>query len=151
MRMLACVVMLLLAGCSAKQEATESGENPLKPNPAGGPAQGVVRRGAQRQVNQQLLRDVGQYYELFRTEHGRPPKDLAEFQAYVKSDPNARNVAKTLEDGWVVMNLTPNPGSKVLAYEKEPFEKFNNRLVLFQGGAVQLMNEADFQAALRGQ
>jgi hypothetical protein len=102
-------------------------------------------------VNQQLLRDVGQYYELYRTEHGRTPRTLAEFQAYVKSDPNARNVSKSLEEGWVVMNLTPNPGSTVLAYEKEPFQKFNNRLVLFQGGAVELMNEPDFQAKLKGQ
>jgi hypothetical protein len=102
-------------------------------------------------VNQQLLRDVGQYYELYRTEHGRPPKTLEEFKAYVKSDPNARNVSKSLEDGWVVMNFPPNPNSQVLAYEKEPYQKFNNRLVLFQGGAVQLMEEAAFQQALQGQ
>ena len=115
--------------------------------------QGVVRRGGERQEIQQLLRNIGQYYALYRTENGRPPKNLEEFLAYLKSDPNARTakVPQTLENGRVVMVFSPVPAAnQVLAYEKEPFKEFQNRLVLFgDGNSVKLMSEAEFQAASR--
>jgi type II secretory pathway pseudopilin PulG len=148
------ILVLSLTGCVKKKAAeSEVTENPLKPSPGGAPAQGVVRRGAQRQVNQQLLRNIGQYYALYRTENGREPRNLQEFLAYLKSDPNARtaNVPQALESGWVVMVFTPNPsGNSVLAYEKEAFQQFQNRLVLFgDGNSVKLMTEPEFQAALQ--
>jgi hypothetical protein len=153
-RLWAVVPALLLAlavtGCKKKiAEEPEGGKNPLMPNPAGGaPAQGVVQRGAQRQVNQNLMRNMGLFYNQYRAENGRPPRNLEEFKAYVKSDPNARNEAQALEAGWLVLVFPPN---QVLAYEKEPFQTFNNRLVLFADGSVKLMEEAEFQAALKGQ
>jgi len=151
------LVALALAGCAKKKKVateSESAGNPLDAKNLGGaPAQGVVRRGAQRQVNQQMLRSIGQYYALFQTENGRVPRDLPEFLAYVKSDPNARaaKVPQTLESGWVVMVFSPAPsGEKVLAYEKEAFQMFQNRLVLFgDGNSVKLMTEPEFQAALK--
>src|SRR5262249_46824138 len=119
----------------------------------GAPAQGVVLRGAQRQENQQLLRNIGQYYTLFRNENGRGPRDLQEFLTYLNSDPNARTakVPQTLESGWIVMVFTPEPsGNQVLAYEKEAFQQFQNRLVLLgDGNTVKLMTEPEFQAALK--
>jgi hypothetical protein len=153
----ALTLVLPLIGCAKEKKAAESeapAQNPLKPQPGGAPAQGVVRRGAQRQVNQQLLRDIGQYYMLFRTERGRDPQNLEEFLTYLKSDPNARTakVPDALESGWVVMNFTPNiSGDQVLAYEKEAFQQFQNRLVLFGDGSVKLMVEPEFQAALKAQ
>jgi|SRR5579884_674659 len=161
------IVVILLAllmsapsmiGCAKKKKAdaeTETpAQNPLKPQPGGAPVQGVVRRGAQRQVNQQLLRDISQYYMLFRTERGRDPQNLEEFLSYLKSDPNARTakVPDALESGWVVMVFTPNiSGNQVLAYEKEAFQEFQNRLVLFGDGSVKLMTEPEFQEALKAQ
>src|SRR5881275_1607561 len=107
----ALVMALLLTGCPKKKAAPspppESGENPIKPVASGGPAQGVVRRGAQRQVNQNLLLNIGKYHELFCTERGQPPRNLEEFKAYVKGDPNARNEAQALDSGWVVMVIPP--------------------------------------------
>jgi hypothetical protein len=150
----------VLLGCAKKKRAavtepTEPTGNPLKPKPGGAPAQNVVQRGAQRQVNQQLLRNIGQYYVLYRTENGRSPRSLEEFLTYLKSDPNARtaNVPQALESGWVVMVFNHEPFSnQVLAYEKEAFQKFQNRLVLFgDGNSVKLMSESDFQAALKAQ
>jgi len=157
------LAILMLAptwiGCAKKKKAEAEAEaptkNPLNVQPGGPPAQGVVRRGAQRQVNQQLLRNIGQYYVLFRTERGRDPKDLQEFLAYLNSDPNARSahVPQALESGWVVMVFTPNiSGNQVLAYEKEAFQEFQNRLVLFgDGNSVKLLTEPEFQAALKAQ
>jgi hypothetical protein len=122
---------------------------------AGGPtSQTFVGRGAQRQENQQLLRSIGEYYLLFSTEKGRDPRDLKEFVDYLKSDPNARTakLPQNLEEGWVVMVFgSNNSGSQVLAYEKEVFQAFQNRLVLFRDGSVKLMEEKDFQAALKAQ
>jgi hypothetical protein len=48
------------------------------------------------------------------------------------------------------MVFTPNlTGEKVLAYEKEAFKEFQNRLVLFGDcSSVKLMTEPEFQAAL---
>jgi hypothetical protein len=151
-----------LIGCAKKKPAKSETvqaetvtENPLRPSPGGAPAQGVVRRGAQRQVNQQLLRNIGQYHALFRTENGRSPRDMQEFLAYVKNDPNARtaNVPQALESGWVVMVFTHEPSANaVLAYEKEAFQTFQNRLVLLgDGNSVKLMTEPEFQAALKAQ
>jgi hypothetical protein len=144
-----------LAGCVKKKKATEPEPtgNPLKVGPGGAPAQGVVLRGAQRQENQQLLRSLGQYYTAFRAENGRGPRDLQEFLTYLNMDPNARTakVPQTLESGWIVMVFTPEPSAnQVLAYEKEAFQKFQNRLVLLgDGNSVKLMGEPEFQAALK--
>jgi hypothetical protein len=157
--MVLAVLMLgpSLTGCAKKKKAVEAApaENPLRPKPGGAPAQGVVARGAQRQVNQQLLRSIGQYHSLFRTEKGREPRNLEEFLAYVKSDPNAQaaNVPQALESGWVVMVFNSAPSAnKVLAYEKEAFQTFQNRLVLFgDDSSVKLMTEPEFQAALQAQ
>ena len=74
-------------GLTVLAEATG---NPLRPDPGGAPAQGVVQRGAQRQVNQQLLRTIGQYYALYRTENCHSPRNMEEFLAYLNSDANAR-------------------------------------------------------------
>ncbi len=158
-------VMLLAAltsaslpiGCAKRNRSAEAeapARNPLKPGPGGPTSQTFVGRGAQRQENQQLLRSIGQYYLLFSTEKGRDPGDLKEFVDYLKSDPNARTakLPQNLEEGWVVMVFgSNNSGSQVLAYEKEVFQAFQNRLVLFRDGSVKLMEEKDFQAALKAQ
>ena len=46
--------------------------------------------------------------------------------------------------------LDPPPnGSQVLAYEKDEFQLWHNRLVLFADGSVQMMTTQDFEAALK--
>lgn len=148
----------ITVGCAKKNKppvaAAEPTGNPMRPEPGGPPAQSIIGRGAQRQVNQNLLRNIGQYYILYHTEKGRDPQSLQEFLDYLKSDPNARSakMPQALESGWIVMIFTPNnSGHQVLAYEKEAFKQFQNRLVLFADGSVELMVEPDFRAALKGQ
>ncbi|HKI34100.1 MAG TPA: hypothetical protein VKA46_19765 [Gemmataceae bacterium] len=155
--LLAVVLVVTLGACGCKNKnkdtAPETGGNPLRLDQAGGaPAQGVVRRGAQRQEIQGILENLAKYYELYRGENGRPPKSLQEFRAYLASDPNARKLVEAVDKGWLVWVFDPPPNTnQVLAYEKEEFEQFHNRLVLFGGGAVKLMTDAEFQAALKGQ
>jgi hypothetical protein len=152
---LALILALALTGCKKHKdtapEPTEPQGNPLKPDPAGGaPAASDVQRGAQLRVIENLMRNIGQYYILYSNENNRPPKTLEEFKAYLRSDPNARNEAQALDKGWLVLRLDPPPNAnQVLAYEKEPYQKWNNRVVLLGGGAVQLMTDAEFQAALK--
>jgi hypothetical protein len=148
------ILALTLTGCHKKKDATpEPQGNPLRPDPAGGaPAQGAVQRGAQRVVNQELLRNFGQYYASFKTDdpNGQPPRTLKQFRDYLAQDPNARNLVAAIDKDWVVFRLDPPPlGSQVLAYEKDEFKLWNNRLVLFADGSVQMMLTADFEAALK--
>ncbi len=101
-----------------------------------------------------MLREFGQYYQLYKTDdpNGRPPRSVAEFRNYLVHDPNARNLVAAIDKDWIVFVLDPPPnGNQVLAYEKEAFAQFNNRIVLFGDGSVKLMPDAEFQAALRGQ
>jgi hypothetical protein len=91
------------------------------------------------------------YYQTYRDERGQPPRTREEFRAYLKNEPDARILAQALEKDWLVLVLDPPPGTnQVLAYEKEPYKKWNNRVVLLGGGAVQVMTDAEFQAALKG-
>jgi hypothetical protein len=149
---------LTVAGCHRKKAdapppADEPKGNPLRPDPAGGaPAQGAVQRGAQRVVNQELLRNFGQYYAAFKTDNtdGRPPRTVQEFRAYLAQDPNARNLVGAIDKDWVVFRLDPPPnGSQVLAYEKDDFKLWHNRLVLFADGSVRMMVQDEFEQAMK--
>jgi hypothetical protein len=144
---------LTLTGCPKKKkdDAPEPQGNPLRPDPAGGaPAQGAVKRGAQRVVNQSLLEQFGIYYAAYQTDNGRPPRTLAEFRDYLARDPNARNQVAAIDKDWIVWRLDPAPNAnQVLAYEKDEFNLWHNRLVLLGGGAVQMMTTDEFQAALK--
>jgi hypothetical protein len=150
---------LTVAGCHRKKPDAppppeEPKGNPLKPDPAGGGgARNDVQRGAQRMVNQNLMRNMGQFFVAYKSDHeDRPPRTAAEFKAYLQADPNASNEAAALDKGWVELVLDPPPtGHQVLAYEKDVYQKWNNRLVLFADGSVEMMLDPDFQKALKGQ
>jgi len=147
------VVLVLMAsftGCSGKKKdnASDTRGNPLKPDEAGaGGAKNDVQRGGQKLVNENLMHNIGFYYNMYPDENGgRKPLTLDEFKRYVRTDPNARNVAAALDKDWIVMVLNPPPsGHQVLAYEKEAYEKWHNRLVLFADGAVETLDDVTFK------
>ena len=150
------LLALTLTGCRGKKKDPEPEPegNPLRPDPAGGGgAKNDVQRGAQRMVNQNLMRNLGQFYTLYKTDNSfRPPRTVEEFKTFLKTDPNARNELAALDKGWVVLVLDPPPsGHQVLAYEKDVYQKWNNRLVLFEDGSVEMMEDTAFQKALKGQ
>jgi hypothetical protein len=148
------VLLLALTGCRGKKNAApDTGGNPLRLDQAGGNvAQNEIQRGVQRPVNQNVMRSFGHYYNLYKTENNfRAPRTVDEFKTYLKADPNARTLVTAIDKDWVVFVLDPPPdGHQVLAYEKDVYQKFNNRLVLFADGAVEMMEDADFQKALKG-
>ena len=107
-----------------------------------------VRRGMDRQKAQGYLTQIGLFYIAYNTEFGRSPKTLEEFENYIKRD--AHNEVKALEDGLLTLKLNaPLSSNVVLGYETEPYRGM--RLVLSGDGHVKMMNDQEFQAALKGQ
>ncbi len=153
------VLALVLVGCGKRHKDTtpkpaETGGNPLKPDPAGGPAaQSEVLRDLQLPVIKNVMTNLGVYYQSYRNDHNdKPPRTREEFKAYLQKEPDARFLVRALDKDWLVLVLDPPPSTtQVLAYEKEPYKKWNNRVVLLGGGAVELMDNSAFQAALKGQ
>jgi hypothetical protein len=159
--------MLLVALCATGCRKPVAGNaNPAggqtqpgvaQPNPAGNPlqvgvgqapAQGDIRRGAERQIDQNLLTQIGKYYIQFNLENNRSPSSVEELLATMKDAPG--NFRQALQDGWIVLvPNAPTTSNTVILYEKNVYQKNNNRLAAFGDGHVVLMPEPEFQAALK--
>jgi hypothetical protein len=122
--------------------------NPLQVGPGHAPAQGDIRRGGERMIDQNLLTEIGKYYIQFNLENNRSPSSVEELLATMKDAPG--KFRQALQDGWIVMvPKAPTTSNTVILYEKNVYEKNNNRLAAFGDGHVVLMQEPDFQAALK--
>ena len=111
-----------------------------------------VLRGAQKRVNENDLRQLAQYYQHYYNDNGRSPRSEDEFKAYVKSDPNARNLTQALEEGNII--IVPNAqlsSTSIVAHEKEAFKLRNNRVVAFGDTHVETMQDEDFQRIIKAQ
>src|SRR5262249_44872261 len=80
---------LLACGCGdetkgRKEKAEEKPRNPLLGNPQ--PGAGGLRRVADRPKVQNDLRSLGQFYNLYVVEIGRPPRTVAELANYFKRE-----------------------------------------------------------------
>jgi len=150
------VLALALTGCHRHKdtapEPVETGGNPLKPDPAGGPpAANDVQRGTQLLAIKNLMYNLGVYYQAYTLEANiKPPRTREQLKARLQQEPDARILVQALDKDWMVVVLDPPPKTdQVLAYEKEPYKKWNNRVVLLGGGAVELMSDGEFQEALK--
>jgi hypothetical protein len=157
------LVALCLTGCrkpaggNANPGGGQNQPAAPQPNPAGNPlqvgvgqapAQGDIRRGAERQIDQNLLTQIGMYYIQFNLENNRSPSSVEELLATMKDAPG--KFRQALQDGWIVMVPgAPTTSNTVILYEKNVYQKNNNRLAAFGDGHVVLMQEPDFQAALK--
>jgi hypothetical protein len=132
----------------APAPAPQPGGNPLTAGIGQAPAQGDIRRGVERQVDQNLLTETAKYYIQFNLENNRSPANVDELVNYMRDAPG--KFTQALKDGWIVMV----PGARtssgtVILYEKNVYQKWNNRLAAFGDGHVKLMPEAEFQTALK--
>lgn len=152
------VLLLALApsGCRKHKDEPEPPDTQRNPivaaaDPAGGPpAANDVLRGSQLRAIENVMKNLHIYYMTFREERGHPPRTREEFKDYLKMEPDARFLVQALDKDWLVLRLDPPPTSnQVLAYEKEPYKKWNNRVVLRAGGAIKVMEDAEFQEALK--
>jgi hypothetical protein len=112
-----------------------------------GDLSGHIKRGKEILVAENDLSQLGQFYNLYQTEHSRPPTG-EELKAYIKQD--APKIYEAIEKGRYVLTPKPGPGStQVVAYEAEK-DLRGIRLVLRTDGSVSRMNDEEFQAALTG-
>ncbi len=138
------LVFSLLAGCPKVPERTESDRNPLKPRPEDTMPQSDVRRGTQKRLVESMMHNIGQLYSTYLTDFNQPPATLQDFMNYIKRD--ATNEYRAIEAGTIIFLPKVQPGShNVLAYEKDKYEKWNNRVVVFADGHVETMDDNEFQ------
>jgi hypothetical protein len=128
--------------------SAEGGGNPITSGIGRAPAQGDIRRGAERQVDQNLLSETAKFYIQFNLENNHSPANVDELVNYMRGAPG--KFTQALKDGWIVMVPNARTSSNtVILYEKHVYQKANNRLAAFGDGHVQLMAEPEFQAALK--
>jgi hypothetical protein len=154
--LLAILLVAGVSGCRKKGATTDSPPsnsgggtgNPITDGIGKTPARNDIQRGAEKQVDQSVLVEMAKVYIQFNTENNRSPADVNEFLAYMQGFP--AQYINMLKDGWIVM--VPNArltGSTVILYEKNVYQKWNNRVAAFGDGHVATLNEPDFQAALK--
>src|SRR5438105_264496 len=107
----------LLAGCGGGNNADkdEGPRNPMLGPPERG-AGGLRRVGDMPKVRNEL-RNIAQLYTAYFADRQKYPATEGEFKAYLKRDPNAKDLYQALEQGFYVVVPTRNPSSAaVLAY-----------------------------------
>jgi hypothetical protein len=154
-------VMLAALGCG-KNDPT-GGDKPKdhKGNPiteekgkigqGGDPAAMAIRRSAQQLKAVGELKQVGEYYNIYRAGQDSAAPTADGFLKYMEADRTApAGLKKALKDGDYVVNaaLSPTAGG-VLAYEKEKDYQGTRVVVMTDGSVQKTMPEADFQAALK--
>jgi hypothetical protein len=153
--MLLVLVLTAANGCKKKSKGDSDPDgdsgNPITRN-IGNPKQPAtndIQRGAEKQVDQNALREIAKVYIQFELENNRTPATVDELLGAMRGFP-AQHI-NMLKDGWLVMvpnaRLTPNT---IILYEKNVYQKWNNRVVAFGDGHVATMSDPDFQAALNG-
>jgi hypothetical protein len=148
-------ILLALGGCKKKPRGDSppsdpDGDtgNPITRNIGKTPARNDIQRGAERQVNQAALEQIAKVYIQFELENNRSPATVDELLGAMRGFP-AQHI-DMLKDGWLVMVPNARPtASTVILYEKNVYQKWNQRLAAFGDGHVAMMQEPDFQAALR--
>ncbi|HXG12368.1 MAG TPA: hypothetical protein VNK04_21610 [Gemmataceae bacterium] len=153
------LLLVLPGGCRKKPtqpeppppQAQSGGGNPILP-PAGQVVQGQgavqnVRRAVRRTVDLNDLKNLSVAYYQHLLQNGQGPKSLNDVKGSIS--PNLEEAIK--EGHCVVIWGLRNVGSNtVIAYVKEP-DIYGTRVVAKGDGSAVRMNEAEFQAALKGQ
>jgi len=108
----------------------------------------LIKRGKERQVAQNDLRQLAQLYIFYTTEKGKPPTGPDDLDAY---SVDGRSMVQKIREGTYIARWGVNPaGSVVLLYEKGP-DHNGNQVVAHGDGSVKLMSNAELQAALKNQ
>jgi hypothetical protein len=150
-------IVVLFSGCAKKggdKTTTEPKGNPITEakgpiGQGGDPAAMAVRRGAQQQKAIGDFRAIGQFYNAYRAESGRPSADG--FRKYIEQDRTVpAALQQALKNGDYVITIPGDPNvTGVLAYEKDKDYQGTRVVVMTDGSVQKTMSEADFQAALK--
>src|SRR5438552_860372 len=120
------VVMLALCGChNAAEEPTRREVNPLRA-PTGAMAQNDVTRGAQKQIHQNSMDQIKLFYTMFCDDRHHPTATQKKFLKNIARDAHPEH--HHLKENHVVLVNNVQPTSQtIIAYEKEPYQKWMNR------------------------
>lgn len=138
--------LIAFSGCNKPADNAEKEPPKNNPPPSGYSGLEAVPRGYEIQEVQNALRQIALLAQAHVTEYNQPPKQ-EELKADLKKA--APKYYKLITDGHIVLVDKPsrNPGA-LLAYEKDA-DRNHNRLVVFNDGSVQKLNEEAFAAALQ--
>lgn len=148
---------LIAAGCKKDEPAKQPpvAQNP-KPNINPNPNPPVVKpkpslisavaRRIDRPERQNELKQIGTFYQLIRTERGRPPADLKDFMAYCQRD--IPGICKAIEEGYYVVVPNIKSGNGVIAYEREP-DIHDMHLAILADLSVHTVTTGELKAGLQ--
>jgi hypothetical protein len=138
------IILVIVQNLPSKErpKGTEQAkQEPPKPEvqqpPEKEPEKGRVGRGPRAAADQQIiqndLRQLALFWNTYRTENGKPPRDWKTFKPYLRT---AGNIVEGLEEGKYRIVLQAQPASNaVLAYEW-PQDDTGQHIVAMGDGSV---------------
>jgi hypothetical protein len=106
-------------------------------------------RGKERQRDQNELRQIAYFYQLYVNDRGRPPANWPEFKKYIERDA-ARETQAIDEGHYVVVWNATLASNRVLAYEKN-VDLNGNQLVVMGDASVHLVKASKLKEMLKGE
>lgn len=115
---------------------------------------GGIPRGMDIQEVKNVLKQLGLAYQNYTLTNNKPPHNREALRPLYE---NSATIDAALTDGWLVFiwnaspqQMTQGTSNTLLAYERDADNK-GLRVVLYGDGHVDVLNEAEFQAAPRAQ
>jgi hypothetical protein len=134
------VAALLSTGCIRSRGAPQTPATQASTTP------GRIKRTIDKAAMRGHLHNIGQLYQVYLTDLGKPPAKPEEFLEYIKRD--APKEYQLIKDGNLVLNLKVGTDSNpIICYEKDP-DLDDNRIVALRDGSVQQISTAEFDKAL---
>jgi hypothetical protein len=149
----AIVLVIVLNQPKSQPDKGKVAENPPpKQNPVQQPApqphpeeRGVgIRATMDRQEVKNDMRQIGLFYNQYRTLNNRGPADVKSFVDFFRRD--AANIAEKFDKGLYDMFLVRNPDSNTVVAYEVPGESSGFHIVVFGDGHVDDISRQELQA-----
>jgi hypothetical protein len=135
---------VIAAGCGKAATSAVAERTPLQENTE---THQHIIRGRQLQSIRNDFHQLGIQYNGYLAQYGKPPGKPEDFLEYIRRDQG--KVYRSFKDGTYVLNVGPKTTPRsMLAYEKGP-DLNGKRVVVFHAGHVEMVEEKDFQEALK--
>lgn len=139
------VVIVVVIVSSGKEKPAAKGEPPPpqaqqvvqappleKEEPQGRVSRGA-RAAADTQIIQNDLKQLALFWNTYRTERGKPPRDWPTFKAYLRT---AQNLVQAVDEGKYKLVLNAQPASNVVFAYEWPADDSRRHIVAFGDGSV---------------
>jgi hypothetical protein len=106
-----------------------------------------IRARADRPERLNELRQIGLFYNQYKTEFNKPPQTVQEFTEYIKRD--SPGIKKAIDDKYYIVLPKVNSSTGILAYEFDPDTRGQHGVV-DSSGLAQEISTQDLVAAVKG-